>query len=79
MQGSALLLAPDSVTARYNLGLVFYRTGRPQLAVPHLRYCLDKDPNDQTSLDMLANIEGRGNSPPQDKSPQYLFVDQPQN
>jgi len=75
----ALLLAPDSINARHNLGIVLYQTGRMQEALPHIRYVLKKYPNDKTSLDMLASIEGRGNSPPQDKSPQYLFVDQPQN
>jgi len=79
MQGSALLLAPDCINARHNLGTVLYQTGRMQEALPHIRYVLKKYPNDKTSLDMLANIEGRGKSPPQDKSPQYIFANQPQN
>ncbi len=65
---------PDCLNARYNLGLVFYRTGRPQLAIPHFRYCLDKDPNDRTSRDILASIERveKNSSPngvPRDLSP----------
>jgi spermidine synthase len=70
---------PDCLTARYNLGLVFYRTGRPQLAVPHLRYCLDKDPNDQTSRDILANIEQAGKTPPPSDVPRDLSPGQPKN
>jgi len=68
---------PDCVTARYNLGLVFYRAGRPQLAVPHLRYCLDKDPNDQTSRGILANIEQAGKNPPKNDIPQESFPGRP--
>ncbi|MGD0596348.1 MAG: tetratricopeptide repeat protein [Sedimentisphaerales bacterium] len=75
----AVQLAPDSVTARYNLGLVFYRTGRPQLAIPHLRYCLDKDPNDQTSRGILANIEQAGKTPPQNDIPRDVFPGRPRN
>lgn len=70
---------PDYVTARYNLGLVFYRTGRPQLAVPHLRYCLDKDPNDQTSRGILANIEQAGKTLPQNDISKGLSPGQPEN
>jgi spermidine synthase len=70
---------PDCVNARYNLGLVFYRTGRPQLAVPHLRYCLDKDPNDQTSRGILANIEQAGKTPPLNGIPRDLSPGQPKN
>jgi predicted membrane-bound spermidine synthase/tetratricopeptide (TPR) repeat protein len=75
----AVQLAPDSVTARYNLGLVFYRTGRPQLAVPHLRYCLDKDPNDQTSRGILANIEQAGKTLPQNDIHQDVSPSRPRN
>jgi spermidine synthase len=75
----AVQLAPDFVTARYNLGLVFYRTGRLQLAVPHLRYCLDKDPNDQTSRGILANIEQAGKNPPQNDIPQDPFPGRPRD
>ncbi|MGA2323169.1 MAG: tetratricopeptide repeat protein [Sedimentisphaerales bacterium] len=75
----AVQLAPDSVTARYNLGLVFYRTGRPQLAIPHLRYCLDKDPNDQTSRGILANIEQAGKTPPPNDIPRDSFPGRPRN
>jgi predicted Zn-dependent protease len=70
---------PDCLTARYNLGLVFYRTGRPQLAVPHLRYCLDKDPNDQASRGILANIEQAGKTPPPNDVPRDLSPGQPKN
>jgi predicted membrane-bound spermidine synthase/tetratricopeptide (TPR) repeat protein len=48
---------PDCLTARYNLGLVFYRQGRAKDAIPHLRYCLSKDPADQAVKSMLAYIE----------------------
>jgi spermidine synthase len=75
----AVKLAPDSITARYNLGLVFYRTGRPQLAIPHLRYCLDKDPNDQTSRGILASIEQAGKTPPPNDVPRDLSPSQPKN
>jgi len=75
----AVKLAPDSITARYNLGLVFYRTSRPQLAIPHLRYCLDKDPNDQTSRGILTNIEQAGKPPSPNDVPRDLSPSQPKN
>jgi tetratricopeptide (TPR) repeat protein len=48
---------PDYFAARYNLGLVFYRQGRAREAVPHLRYCLSKDPDNQAVKGMLAYID----------------------
>ncbi len=48
---------PDYFAARYNLGLVFYRQGRARDAVPHLRYCLSKEPDNQAVKGMLTNID----------------------
>jgi spermidine synthase len=71
---------PDYLTARYNLALVFYRTGRPQQALPHIRYCLSKNPQDQAARGLLANIEQAGKTPPQNDIPQAPFsADQPKN
>jgi spermidine synthase len=75
----AIQQRPDYVTARYNLGIVFYRTGRPQLAVPHLRYCLDKDPNDQTSRGILASIEQAGKTPTPNDVTQNISSGQPKD
>jgi spermidine synthase len=57
---NAVRLSPDSVNAHYNLGLALYRQGRTQEAIPHLRYCLSKEPADQAVKSMLASID---NSP----------------
>jgi spermidine synthase len=59
---------PDYFNARYNLGLVFYRQGRGKEAIPHLRYCLSKNPTDQAVKGMLAYIENPPKSAPQDNN-----------
>ena len=59
---------PDSLTAHYNLGLVFYRQGLAKEALPHLRYCLSKNPADQAVKNMLAYIENPPKPAPQDNN-----------
>ena len=59
---------PDCLNARYNLGLVFYRQGLAKQALPHLRYCLSKDPTDQAVKTMLAYIENSPKAAPQDNN-----------
>ena len=54
---NAVRLSPDNVIARYNLGLALYRQGRMQEALPHIRYCLSKEPDNQAAKAILAGIE----------------------
>ena len=75
----AIQQQPDCFNARYNLGLVLYRAGRPNEAVPHLRYCLNKDPNDQTVKKMLALIENPPKSAPQDNNSTESLASKIQN
>ena len=75
----AVQLAPNSLTARYNLGLALYRQGRLQEALPHLRYCLSKNPADQAARDILANIENAGKAATQDNTSQDTVASHLQN
>jgi len=65
---NAVRLSPDSVTARYNLGLALYRQGRMQEALSHIRFCLSKEPNNQAAKSMLAYIENPPKSAPHDNN-----------
>ena len=65
---NAVRLSPDSVTARYNLGLALYRQGRLQEALSHIRFCLSKEPDNQAAKSMLAYIENPHKPAPQDNN-----------
>jgi len=59
---------PDNVAARYNLGLAMFRQGLLSQAVPHLRYCLSKDPCDAAVKNMLQYIDNQKHLAGQDNN-----------
>ncbi len=57
--GKAVELNPRSRDARLYLALTLFRTSRKQEALPHVKYVLNSDPNDQAALLLQAEIERR--------------------
>ena len=70
---------PGYITARYNLGLALYHQGRMQEALPHIRYCLSKEPGNQAAKNILARIENPPKSAPKDNNSVDTAVTQIQN
>ena len=56
--GRAVEIRPIFISARLNLASALHKTGRTQEALPHIRYVLKIDPENETALGMLAMMEG---------------------
>jgi tetratricopeptide (TPR) repeat protein len=55
--GRAVEIRPVFISARLNLASALHKAGRTQEALPHIRYVLKMDPENETALGMLARME----------------------